>query len=153
MDTLATRRVHLLARLAFVWVALIVIRLVQLQIVQHAEYKKLAQQQQEKTLEVEAPRGMIVDRYGQRLAISLPAESVCVDPLRIPDLAFAADVLSKILTVDGDDLLARMKAAAAAKHGFVWVKRKISSEEAQRLRALQPKPCARATTLRNSAWL
>jgi cell division protein FtsI (penicillin-binding protein 3) len=137
MNTLATRRVHLLARLAFVWVALIVIRLVELQVVQHGEYKKLAAQQQEKTLELQAPRGVIVDRLGQRLAISLPAESVCVDPLRVPDLAVAADILSKILNVDSPDLLARMQQAAASKHGFVWVKRKVSSEEAQRLRDLK----------------
>ena len=46
MNTLATRRVHLLARLAFVWVALIVARLFELQVIQHGEYKKLAAQQQ-----------------------------------------------------------------------------------------------------------
>ena len=137
MNTLATRRVHLLARLAFVWVALIVARLIQLQVLQHNEYKKLAAQQQEKTLELQAPRGAIVDRLGQRLAISLPAESVCVDPLRVPDLAVASEILSKILTVDSTDLLQRMQQAVATKHGFVWVKRKISSEEAQRLRDLK----------------
>jgi cell division protein FtsI (penicillin-binding protein 3) len=137
MNTLATRRVHLLARLAFVWVALIVARLVQLQILQHNEYKKLAAQQQEKTLELQAPRGTIVDRMGQRLAISLPAESVCVDPLRIPDLSVAADILSKILNVDSNDLLARMTEAAAEKHGFVWVKRKITAEESAQLRDLK----------------
>jgi cell division protein FtsI (penicillin-binding protein 3) len=137
MNTLATRRVHLLARLAFVWVALIAARLVQLQIIQHNEYKKLAAQQQEKTLELQAPRGTIVDRMGQRLAISLPAESVCVDPLRIPDLPIAADILSKILNLDSNDLLARMTDAAAEKHGFVWVKRKITAEESERLRDLK----------------
>jgi cell division protein FtsI (penicillin-binding protein 3) len=137
MNTLATRRVHLLARLAFVWAALIVARLIQLQIVQHAEYKKIAQQQQEKTLELQAPRGTIVDRLGQRLAMSLPAESVCVDPLRVPDLAVSADILSKILKVDANDLLVRMRQAVASKHGFVWVKRKVSAEEAQRLRDLK----------------
>src|ERR1017187_2486022 len=137
MNTLATRRIYLLARLAFVWVALIVARLVQLQIVQHSEYKKLAAQQQQKTLELQAPRGTIVDRMGQRLAISLPAESVCVDPLRVPDLPIAADILSKMLAVDSNDLLAKMTEAAASKHGFVWVKRKISAEESQRLRDLK----------------
>jgi cell division protein FtsI (penicillin-binding protein 3) len=137
MNPLATRRVHLLARLAFVWVALIVARLFQLQIIQHTEYKKLAAHQQEKTLEIDAPRGTIVDRLGQRLAISLPAESVCVDPLRIPDLPVAADILSKTLNVDSNDLLARMTEAAATKHGFVWVKRKITADESQRLRDLK----------------
>ncbi len=62
MDPLATRRVHMLARLAFVWAALIVGRLIQLQIVQHGEYQRLAQQQQEKRGDASAPRGAILDR-------------------------------------------------------------------------------------------
>ena len=42
-----------------------------------AEYQKLArEQQQEMVIEIKAPRGAILDRYGQRLAMSLPAESV-----------------------------------------------------------------------------
>ncbi len=100
MDTLATKRVHLLARLAFIWTALIVGRLIQLQIVQHGEYKKLAQRQQERVIEVRAPRGMILDRHGERLAMSLPVESVCVDPLRVPDLGVASGILSQILNLD-----------------------------------------------------
>jgi cell division protein FtsI/penicillin-binding protein 2 len=35
MDPLATKRVHMLARVAFVWAALIAARLIQLQVVQH----------------------------------------------------------------------------------------------------------------------
>ena len=137
MNTLATRRVHLLARLAFVWAAVIVARLIQLQVVQHSEYKKLAQHQQEKMLEVQAPRGMILDRTGQRLAISLPAESVCVDPLRVPDLSIASDILARILNLNPNELLGRMQQAVDTKRGFIWVKRKISAEEAQRLRDLK----------------
>jgi len=63
MGALATRRVHLLARLAFVWAVLIVARLVQLQIVQHAEYQRQAFQQQQEVLELAAPRGIITDRW------------------------------------------------------------------------------------------
>ncbi len=80
---------------------------------------------------------MILDRSGQRLAMSLPAESVVVDPLRIPDLGVASDIFSKILNLDAGELLARMKSAVESKNGFLWVKRKISREEAQRLRDLK----------------
>src|SRR5260370_27426291 len=80
---------------------------------------------------------MILDRSGQRLAMSLPAESVVVDPLRIPDLGIASDIFSKILNLDAGELLARMKSAVESKNGFLWVKRKISREEAQRLRDLK----------------
>ncbi len=97
MDPLATKRVHVLVRVAFVWAALIFARLIQLQVVQHPKFAEMAREQQQKVEEIKAPRGAILDRYGQRLAMSLPAESVVVDPLRVPDLSLAADVLSKVL--------------------------------------------------------
>jgi cell division protein FtsI (penicillin-binding protein 3) len=137
MDTLAIKRVHMLARLAFVWAVLIVARLIQLQIVHHGEYKRLAEQQQQRVVEVQAPRGMILDRHGARLAMSLPVESVCIDPLRVRDVAVASDILSKILDLDAGDLLVRMKSAVDNRRGFLWVKRKITPEEAQRLRDLK----------------
>src|SRR5260370_2239733 len=137
MGSLTTRRVHLLAKLAFGWAAVIVARLVYIQIVHHADYQKLAQQQQQLVVELQAPRGMILDRSGQRLAMSLRAESVVVDPLRIPDLGVASDIFSKILNLDAGELLARMKFAVESKNGFLWVKRMISREEAQRLRELK----------------
>ncbi|HTW65291.1 MAG TPA: penicillin-binding protein [Bryobacteraceae bacterium] len=136
MDRLAIRRVHLLVRVTFLWAALIGARLIQLQVVQHRHYAQLASDQQQQVEEIKAPRGAILDRYGDRLAMSLPAESVCVDPLRVPDFAVASDILAKILNLDGKDLLEKMKSSAADRRGFLWVKRKITREEAQRLREL-----------------
>ncbi len=104
MDPLATKRVHMLVRVAFLWAALIVARLIQLQVVQHPQFAEMAREQQQKVEEIKAPRGAILDRYGQRLAMSLPAESVVVDPLRVPDLSLAADVLSKVLNLDARGL-------------------------------------------------
>src|SRR5581483_8742427 len=121
---------------AFVWAALIAARLIQLQVVQHSQFAEMARDQQQRLQEIKAPRGAILDRYGQRLAMSLPAESVVVDPLRVPDLSVAADVLAKILNLDSRELLARLKIAAEDRRGFLWVKRKITREEADRLREL-----------------
>src|ERR1700682_4446569 len=132
MDTLATRRVYMLARLTFVWAVLIVGRLVWLQVVHHGEYQRLAQQQQEKIVELQAPRGAILDRLGQRLAMSLPVESVCVDPLKVRDRAVAADILSKILDVDARGLVRNLQWAVDNHRGFLWVKRRVTPEEAAR---------------------
>jgi cell division protein FtsI (penicillin-binding protein 3) len=136
MDPLATKRVHVLVRVAFVWAALIVARLIQLQVLQHPQFAEMARQQQQRVEEIKAPRGAILDRYGQRLAMSLPAESVVVDPLRVPDVSVAADVLSKVLNLDARELLAKMRAAVEDHRGFLWVKRKITRQEAKRLRDL-----------------
>lgn len=136
MDTQGTRRVHLLARMGFLWAALIVFRLLQLQILQHDKYRTLAQQQQEKVVEVRAPRGTILDRAGQPLAMSLPVDSVCVNPSRVPDLSVASDILARILNLDAGELLGKMKFAADGRRGFLWVKRRITPEESKRLRDL-----------------
>jgi cell division protein FtsI (penicillin-binding protein 3) len=136
MDPLATRRVYVLVRVAFVWAALIAARLIQLQVFQHSQFADMAREQQQKVQEIKAPRGSILDRYGQRLAMSLPAESVVVDPLRLPDLSVAADVLSKVLNLDAAELLANLKSAVDNHRGFLWVKRKITRQEAKRLRDL-----------------
>jgi cell division protein FtsI (penicillin-binding protein 3) len=127
----------MLARLTFGWALLIAGRLVWLQVVQHGEYQKMAQQQQERVVELQAPRGPIVDRFGQRLAMSLPVESVCLDPLKVPDPTVAADILSKVLDLDANELLGNLRSAIDNHRGFLWVKRKVTSEEAARLRDLK----------------
>jgi len=122
--------------MAFIWAVLIVARLIQLQVFQHPKFAEMAREQQQRVEEIKAPRGAILDRYGQRLAMSLPAESVVVDPLRVPDLTIAADVLSKVLNLDARDLLVSLKTAVDDRRGFLWVKRKITRQEAKRLRDL-----------------
>src|SRR6202453_127773 len=136
MDPLATKRVHVLVGVAFIWAALIVARLIQLQVIQHSKFTEMAREQQQRVEELKAPRGAILDRYGQRLAMSLPAESVVVDPLRVPDLSVAAEVLSRVLNLDARDLLVKLKTSVEDRRGFLWVKRKITRQEAKRLRSL-----------------
>jgi cell division protein FtsI (penicillin-binding protein 3) len=136
MKDQGARRVHMLARLALLWAVLIAGRLFQLQVLQHDKYLALAQQQQERVMEIQAPRGSILDRSGQSLAMSLPVDSVCINPLRVPDLAVASDILARILEMDRPALFAKMKMAADDHRGFLWVKRKIAPEESKRLRDL-----------------
>lgn len=136
MNELSIRRVQFLARALFVWAALILGRLVWLQIVEHDSYTRQALRQQQKIVEVEAERGKILDREGQALAMSMPVDSVCVNPMRVPDLSVAADILSKTLHLEAAPLLQKMQAAAADERGFLWVKRRISEEESRSVREL-----------------
>ena len=75
------------------------LKLLSLQVWHHDELVKLAQQQQQKTVEIAAARGTIFDRTGQPLAKTLPAESICINPMKIPDAGVAADLLSRILDI------------------------------------------------------
>jgi cell division protein FtsI (penicillin-binding protein 3) len=136
-ETLSTRRLRWLLRLLLLWAGAVFCKLIWLQVVHHDELVKLAEQQQQKTVEIEAPRGTIFDRTGQPLAKTLPAESICINPLKIPDAGVAADLLSRVLDLKRTALYNRIAAAKSHNSGFLWVKRKVSAEEANRVRSLQ----------------
>jgi cell division protein FtsI (penicillin-binding protein 3) len=125
----------ILVRIILVWAAIVLLRLFHLQVVSHAEYKELAQRQQERVVEVRAQRGSIFDRSGQPLAMSLPLDSVCVNPQRVPDLNVAADILSRVLELDRLEFLTKLAAYKRAGRGFMWVKRKIRPDESKRIRS------------------
>jgi cell division protein FtsI (penicillin-binding protein 3) len=135
-ETLSTRRLRWLLRLLLVWAGAVFCKLIWLQVVHHDELVKLAEQQQQKTVEIEAPRGTIFDRTGQPLAKTLPAESICINPMKIPDAGVAADLLSRVLDLKRTPLYNRIAMAKVRNSGFLWVKRKISAEEAERVRSL-----------------
>src|ERR1039457_1781521 len=136
MNEQAIRRVRHLARVLFFLAALIAGRLVWLQIFRHDFYQRLAQRQQEKVETIQAERGRILDRDGQPLAMSRPLDSVCVNPLLLKDMPFAADILSRVLNMDAQALLRKMREADDDDRGFMWVKRRITAEESQSLRGL-----------------
>src|ERR1035437_1198262 len=131
------RRLAWLAGIVLIWGAAIFFNIISLQVVHHLEYSKLATERQVVAVDIPAPRGTIFDRTGQPLAMSVPTESVSIDPLRAPDLAVASELLALVLHLDRTALYGKMKWAHDNHHGFLWVKRKISYEEGQSLRNLR----------------
>jgi len=132
----AARRLAWLAIVVVAWAGAILTKLVYLQVVRHGTYLRLARQQQERVVEIPAPRGSIFDRNGQPLAMSVPLFSISVNPQRLPDLDIAADILSRILELDRTALYGRLRLGRDFGRGFVWVKRKILPEQAESLRSL-----------------
>src|SRR5215469_11012889 len=126
------RRLTWLAGIVVLWGVAIFHRLVWLQIVHHSQYARMARARQEITVEIPAPRGAIFDRTGATLAMSVPSESVFVNPLKVPDISVASEMLALALHMDRADLLARMQEAHDNKRGYFVVKRKISFDEGQR---------------------
>jgi cell division protein FtsI (penicillin-binding protein 3) len=84
-------------------------------------------------LELPAPRGLIADRRGVELAVTVQAPSVYVVPDDLEDRGHAARQLARILELDakalGDQLAERRR--------FTYVKRWVSREQASRVRALE----------------
>ncbi len=132
----ADTRLRWYAGAILLWGALILFQLFRLQVVHHADYVRLARRQQEATLEIAAPRGSIFDRSGQLLAGSVKRDSVYIDPLQVPDLQVASQILSGVLKIDRTALYGNMKWYAANEKGFMWIARTIPPEQCERLRSL-----------------
>ena len=130
------RRLTWLAGIVLVWSAAIFLKLVSLQILHHYEYARIARSHQELVRKVPAPRGTIFDRNGQPLAMSVPSETVYVNPLKLPSLGIAAGFLATALDMNQAEVYARLKEARDAHRGYLVVKRNITFDEGQRLRRL-----------------
>src|SRR5580658_1198788 len=131
------RRLQWLAGIVVLWGAAILWNLVKLEVFHHKEYVRIARRSQEIEIPLPAPRGPILDRSGQPLAMSVAVEKVTVNPLKLPDLSVAADLLALVLHLNRVDLYARMIEAQQNGRGYLVVKPKITFEEGQNLRALK----------------
>jgi len=112
--------------------ALVALKAARLQLVLGEDLKELAERQYVRDLRFSAPRGNIYDAAGRPLAVSVPVWSVAAMPRSIPDPVSLAKKLSPILDVPVDKLHARL----ARDRAFVWLKRRVSPEVAEQVRAL-----------------
>ena len=128
----ANKRLYLLAGILVLWAGGICLRLVYLQIFRYGDFEQRAQRQQQRSTEVAAKRGIIYDRAGRELAMSVSVDSVFAVPADIPDLAGTISLLSRITKADPRELLARCESART----FCWVARKADAETADRIRSM-----------------
>ena len=137
--TQAVTRTSLSRGGAALWASAIFGKLFYLQVVRHRYYAELAREQQLKMVEIPGPRGSIFDRNGQALAMSVPVDSVYVNPGRLASLDVAADILAPVLRLDRDSLYGRLQSAHddPKRRGFLWIKRRITADEAANLRSLR----------------
>jgi len=125
-------RLYLLGGILLFWCFAICLRLAYLQVFCYREFEQRALRQQQRTIEVSPKRGIIFDRAGQELAMSVSVDSVFAVPSEVPDQANAASLLARVLKMDARELLARFKVS----HTFCWVARKVDAETSDRIRAM-----------------
>ena len=127
-----TRRLYILAALLSLWILAIGFRLVRLQIVKYGFFVQLAHRQQNRTIPVEPRRGNIFDRYGHPLAMSIDVDSVFAVPSEIHDPETTAVILGKVLNLDPQEIVARIKSSRY----FTYIARKVDGETSDRIREL-----------------
>src|SRR5947199_5582687 len=105
------RRLYLLAVILVLWCCAICLRLVYLQLFRYGTFEQRAQHQQQRTEEVSAPRGIIFDRNGQELAMSINVDSVFGVPTEMPKPAGTISLIARVTKQDPHALLAKCEAA------------------------------------------
>ncbi len=105
-------------------------------------WRELAEMQRQRRLHVAPKRGTIYDRNGSALAVSVDVPSVSMDsvellrgvpPAEVPYVARdAANRIARALGLDP----ALVERKILRKRRFTWLKRRISAEEAERIREL-----------------
>ena len=107
-------------------------RLVYLQIFRYGTFEQRAQHQQQRAEEVSARRGIIYDRQGRELAMSINVDSVFAVPTEMPNPASTISLVARITKQDPRELLAKCQAAKT----FCWLSRKPDPEISARIRSL-----------------
>ena len=125
-------RIYALAAFLCVWLTAICFRLVYLQIFRYGDFEQRAQHQQQRSFELSSKRGIIYDRAGRELAMSIQVDSVFAVPSEIPDLASTIGLVTRITKDDPRVVLADCR----ARKTFCWVARKADAEMVDRIRAL-----------------
>ena len=111
------------------------IRLYYIQIVSHHRYKRMADKQSISVIQAEFKRGTIYDRNGKELAIESEASSVYAIPDSISHREETAKKLAPSLDMSEKAIRKKMETS----NPFVWLRRKIDTETAEKIKSLHLK--------------
>jgi cell division protein FtsI (penicillin-binding protein 3) len=109
-------------------------RAFQLQVLQGERLMRLGERQHLKEWIVLPKRGALLDRAGEPLALSMESQSVYARPHRVQDPEQLSQGLARILNLRAADV----KQKLISDKPFVWIKRQVSSPEAEKIQALNP---------------
>jgi cell division protein FtsI (penicillin-binding protein 3) len=125
-------RLYLLGGMLFLWCLAICGRLVFLQVFSYGKFVRQAEHQQQRAIPLAPKRGVIYDRAGRELAMSVLVDSAFAVPTEVKDLPTAISLVARITGEDARVLLADCRAHKT----FCWVDRKADDETIGRIKSL-----------------
>jgi cell division protein FtsI (penicillin-binding protein 3) len=125
-------RLYFLGAMLFFWCVAICARLVYLQVFRYGSFVKQAEHQQQRAIPLSAKRGVIYDRTGRELAMSVLVDSAFAVPSEVKDLPTAVSLITRITGEDRNVVLADCR----NHRTFCWVARKADDETIQRIKSL-----------------
>ncbi|MGA7400491.1 MAG: penicillin-binding protein [Candidatus Sulfotelmatobacter sp.] len=125
-------RLYLLGGMLLFWCVAICGRLVYLQIFRYGSFVKQAEHQQQREIPLSPKRGVIYDRAGHELAMSVLVDSAFAVPTEVKDLPTAVSLITRITGEDHNVVLADCRNHKT----FCWVARKADDETIERIKSL-----------------
>ncbi|HEX2883222.1 MAG TPA: penicillin-binding protein 2 [Candidatus Limnocylindria bacterium] len=125
-------RALVLLLLAAIGATMIGARLTWWQVAQQPWLAEMALHQLAQHQEIPAERGEITDRNGELLATSVELQSVFATPPTVEDPGLTATILASVLDLPVAELRARLEGDTP----WVWLKRRVAPEVAERIRSL-----------------
>jgi cell division protein FtsI (penicillin-binding protein 3) len=104
-----------------------------LQVVERDQLVKLAEKQHQKTVALTPGRGSICDRTNAPLAVSIEMDSCYAEPRNIENISGTVAKLAPLVGMPREELTRKL----TGNKGFVWLVRRISPDQAQKIRALE----------------
>lgn len=131
LPTISTKR-RLIGSLLIVSIAVfaLITRLGVIQIVNGEELKKEALEQWTRGIPIKAKRGVIYDRNGKKLAVSINRDTVWCRPADVKDAKNTAKTLSEILQLDEEETYEKI----TSNSSIIKIKQWIEKEESAALR-------------------
>lgn len=137
------KRLFWLMVVIFSFIGFLLLRLIYLQIWCGTQFAKDAQRQLAYSNNQGNPRGHILDRNGEELAVSIMCESLYVDPSQIVRMEkkeggdgnlarFVAELLSPILQMDEENIYEK----CSQNTSFTWIKRTLNPDESRQVRKI-----------------
>lgn len=131
------RRTTIVIAAFLLWAVAIEARLVYFQVVDHDRMVALATDQQSRRVPLLAPRGEMLDRHGTLLAYSVDLDTIGAEPRQAGDpqraVARLCGALGDCTREEVRTLVQRFRSG----RGYVYVRRKVTAEEAKRVRDLK----------------
>jgi cell division protein FtsI (penicillin-binding protein 3) len=126
------RRLYMLGGFLLLWCFAICGRLVYLQIFRYGSFVKQAEHQQQRAIPLSPKRGVIFDRAGRELAMSVLVDSAFAVPTEVKDLPTAVSLITRITGEDHNVVLADCRNHKT----FCWVARKADEDTIERIKSL-----------------
>jgi cell division protein FtsI (penicillin-binding protein 3) len=131
------KRLLLMFGVTAVLLVAVIGRIIQLQTADAAELLEAGRDQRTSERVVRAGRGVIFDRDGQELALSIPATTVFADPRLVQDPQATVAMLGQLLALSPEKQQELVEAFTAKDRGFVYVARQVTDSEAAAVEALE----------------